>query len=236
MKALQFAPGDRGLTRLLERLFKRVEEQHDQLDRLAREMEVEDVVRGLDLSEERTILATVQQRAGDAVELQRQRTLGKVLDEVYFRVEIEPGVGGLRGTSVVDATTFSYTFEDFPAAAVTVRRRARALRSLWPKTAVRLNLWYTSPVGSTNAFSINYSVRQLDVGMNLSAASLIINSTFTVPGPAVANDVLFATYRDPGLVLPVPRVCQFSIRRSGPDANANDFRFILAEFVLEETA
>lgn len=168
---------------------------------------------------------------------EKDRVLQRVLDEAYFPVEMEPGVGGLRGTSVVDSTTFSYTFEDFPPGVITVRRRARKLRGLWPKTGVRLNVWYTSPVGAIAPFTLNFSVRQLDAGLSLTAATLAINPTFTVPGPAVANDVLFATYRaTDGLILPAPRVCQFSLRRSAPDGNPNDFRFILAEFVLEEVA
>jgi len=174
------------------------------------------------------------EKAGTA-RMEKDRVLHRALDERYFRVEMEPGVGGLRGTSVVDSTAFTY--EDFPPGAITVRRRTRATSDLWPKCGVRLNVWYTSPVGSIAPFTVNFNVRQLGAGVNLTAPSLAINPTFTVPGPAVANDVLFATYRaTDGVILPALGVCQFSLRRSGPDGNPNDFRFIFAVFVLEEVA
>lgn len=234
MKALQFIPPGRDVNDLLERLLDRVESEHETVENLATEMDLDDVVRDLDLSDEKQLLGELRQKSGDAVELQRQRILGKILDELYFRVLIEPGVGTLLGTSTIAATGFSW--EDFPPLVVTARRRTVRMPALWPRCRTRLNLWYTSSVGSTNTFNIRFNVRQLATGMLVTAPALLFSDTFTVPGPAVANTVLFATYRDPTPWLPAPELAVFSILRAGPDANLNDFRFIAAEFVLEEAA
>lgn len=155
---------------------------------------------------------------------------------MYFWVEIEPGVGALRGTSTVDATTFNFTFEDFPAAGITARRRTRRLLGLWPRTAARFHLWYTSPVASTNLFTLAFTVRQLDAGMLLSGPAANINQGFTAAGPGTINSVLYATFVATGTFASTLRVCNFTFSRQGPDANANDFRFIFGAFELMEAA
>lgn len=175
-------------------------------------------------------------RAADTVPLEQVRVINRALDETYFHVEMEPGVGGLRGATTVDATTFSFTFEDFPPGAAAVRRRTRRLRDLWPKTTLRFDLWYTANVGSTLNFTVVFSIRQVDTGFLLSAPTIPINVSTTIPGPAVANDILHFTYIAPGLILPASQVCEFSFGRGAPDANPNDLRFILADFWLQEAA
>lgn len=185
------------------------------------------------LAEARRLLSRLSLRTGDTVTLERQRVLHRAIDEVYFWVEIEPGAGALLGTSTVDATSF--TFEDFPAAATTARRRTRRLLGLWPKTRVRLHLWYTSPVASTNLFTVGFSVRQVGVGTVLTASTLSATATATPPGPGVINDILYTTLTATGDFRPALPVCLFTVFRQ-PDANANAFRFILAAFELEEVA
>jgi hypothetical protein len=166
---------------------------------------------------------------------EKDRVLHRAVDEVYFRVEIPAGEGVINGgPGALDTTNFA--FEDWPAAVVTGRRRVRRMRSLWPKVRTRMNLWYTSDVGSTNNFSVRFNIRQLATGMLLTAPALLFSTTFNAPGPAVANTVLFITQVDATPWLPAPELCEFSVLRIGPDANANAFRFILAEFVLEEVA
>ena len=173
----------------------------------------------------------------DAVRLEQGRILGRAVDEVYFRVELEPGQGVLSGAAtVIDATTYAFTFEDFPAAAGTNRRRNVRRKDLWPRTLIRMNVWYTSPVGSTNTFAIGVRVRQLGTGMSLATPALVANPTANVPGPAVANDVLFATLTTTVALLPAPEVVGLSFTRNAPDANANALRVILVEFVCQEVA
>lgn len=178
--------------------------------------------------------------ASDAVTLERQRIRDRALDERYFHVEIEPGQGVAPAAIVPDAATFSFNFEDWPPGAATNRRRNVRRLELWPKTLIRLHLWYTSPVGSTNAFTIGFRLRQLDAGLSLAAAAaapiLVTNPSFSFPGPAVANDVLYGTGTTTVSVLPSPRVCGVTLTRIAPDANANDFRFILADFEFREVA
>lgn len=175
--------------------------------------------------------------SADAITLERKRILQRAVDEVYFRIEIEPGQGVLSGAATaVDGTTYAFDFEDFPAAAGTNRRRNVRRKDLWPKTLIRMNVWYTSPVGSTNTFAIGVRVRQLGTGMSLATPALVANPTANVPGPAVANDVLFATLTTTVALLPDPEVVGLSFTRNAPDANANALRVILVEFVCQEVA
>lgn len=169
---------------------------------------------------------------------EKDRVLHRALDEAYFRTSLMPGQGVLDGAAtVVDATTFSWSFEDFPAAA-SARRRITVPRSaLWPGCRVRLNLWYTSSVANAALFTVRYTVLQLGTGNDLGAIPAVLLTTFTAPGPAVANRVLFATCTSaPSVVLPFPEMIQFTVGRTAPDANPNAFRLLLAEFVLEEVA
>ena len=169
-------------------------------------------------------------------ERERQRTLLRAIDELYFRVEIEPGQGALDGASVIDATAVGFNFEDFPAGANTSRRRNVRRRDLWPKTLVRMNVWYTSPVGSTATFNLAMRVRQLGTGMSLGTPALVSAVNALVPGPAVAGDILFATMVSTVALLPAPEVVGFSFASIVGGTNVNALRWILAEFVCQEVA
>lgn len=167
----------------------------------------------------------------------RERALISAVDETYFRIPLEPGQGIVSGAATtVDSTTLGFTFEDLSAAAATALRVKRVLRDLWPRTYVRLNVLYTAPVGSTNNFTIGLRLRQVGAGSSLAAAPLVTSLDVTLPGPAVANDILSGTLRAPVAVLPALQVCEFTLRRGAPDANPNAFRLVMAEFVLEEVA
>lgn len=169
---------------------------------------------------------------------EKDRVLHRSVDETYFRVSLMPGQGVLDGAAtVVDGTTFSWSFEDYPAAAAARRRITVPRRALWPGARVRLNLWYTSPVASAALFTVRYTVLQLGTGNDLGAIPAVLLTTFTVPGPTVANRGLFATCTSaPAVVLPFPEMIQLTVGRTAPDANPNALRFLLAEFVLEEVA
>jgi len=170
-------------------------------------------------------------RNADTSRFEKDRGPYQALDETYFTVELEPGLGIPVGAAVINAGPPGT--EDWPAAAITGRRRTRKLRALWPKTVPRLNVWYTSPGAGAANFTLRFNLLQYDAA---TADLLVFSVDFPAPGPAVALTKLFATYLAPTPLLPSPRVCQFSLLRIGPDANANAFRLLHAEVVLEERA
>lgn len=174
--------------------------------------------------------------ASDAVTLERQRVRDRAIDELYFRLPMEPGVGATFAGITVDTATYSMTVMDMPAGAVSAYRRTFPVRGLWPRTTARLNLWYTSPVGSTNAFSLRFLARQAGAGTVLTALSAVFSHDFTVPGPAVANTILKTTYRVTGAVLSSPDLFAYTFARLAPDANANALRIVYGEVILEEAA
>lgn len=166
-----------------------------------------------------------------------QRVRDRLIQEMYFRVPLEAGKGIVQGgPTVVDAATYGFTFEDIPAGVVTALRVGEGLRDLWPRTLIRVNVWYTSPVGSTNLFTFGIRLRQVAVGQLLSAPTVVVNQNWTAPGPAVANTALFTTFVASAVTLPAAAMCNLTLVRIGPDANANALRFIRADFIFQEVA
>lgn len=173
----------------------------------------------------------------DASRFEVDRATARALDKVYFRVPVEPGAVPTFGAVTIDALTYASPIVDLPAASVSGFRRTDPLRDMWPKTVAMLSLWYTSPVGSTNLFRLSFLGRQIGVGLNLSAYAVAFTSgTFTIPGPAVANDVLKTTFIAPAALLSSPELVAFTLARLGPDANANALRIVFGEIVLREVA
>jgi hypothetical protein len=222
---------------LAENLIEELERQAKKIQALEKGRQPAAPLASPGLAEARRLLSRLSLRTGDAVTLERQRVLHRAADETYFRLVFSPGEGVLDGAAtVVDGTTYVFPFEDYPAAAIAMRRKNVKLRELWPRTRVRMNLFYTSPVGSTNTFTVGFRLRQVGTGMSLATPFLVANPTANVPGPAVANDVLFATLTTTAAMLPTPEVVSLTFTRAAPDANANALRVILVEFVLQEVA
>lgn len=174
--------------------------------------------------------------ASDAVKLEQQRLRDRAADETYFHMAIEPGVGATFAGITVDTATFSGTVFDMPPGAISAYRRTQVMRGLWPRTTLVLTLWYTSPVGSTNLFSVTMNGRQIGTGLALGAYAVTFSNPFTIPGPAVANTVLKATYRASAKLLSSPELFSFTLARLAPDANANALRIVYGDLRLEESA
>lgn len=174
---------------------------------------------------------------GDTVPLERKRALLRAVDETYFIVDIAAGDG-------VDEATITYPkngdvivrrIADAAAGTNTNFQRSVSTRKLWPGTIPRLNLWYTSPVGSTAAFSLRFVLRVFGAGAGMNSAVFVVD--FTAPGPAVAGTEAFISVKGGGLFPTSPYgIAQFRLGRLGGDANANDLDILLAQFVMEEQA
>lgn len=175
--------------------------------------------------------------AADAVPLERARALRRAIDETYFKAELAAGTGVYEG-AVTEPKNGDEVVMRFPAAAAGTNahvQRSIAARPLWVKTRPRLWIWYTSPVGSTNAFSIRFVLRVFGAG------STTVNNIFTVDftpgGPAAAGGILTATVVGSAVFPTSPYgVAQLRVGRLGGDANPNALDILLAQIVFEEIA
>lgn len=175
--------------------------------------------------------------AGDTIPLEKKRSLLRAVDETYFIVDLAAGDG-------VDEAAITYPkngdvivrrIADAAAGTNTNFQRTVSARKLWPGTIPRLNLWYTSPVGSTATFSLRFVLRVFGVAGGMTSSVFVVD--FTPPGPAVANTDMFVSVKGGSMFPTSPYgVAQFRLGRLGGDANANDLDIVLAQFVMEEQA
>lgn len=178
-----------------------------------------------------------QVESGDAVPFEVKRAVQRAIDETYFKAEIAAGVGVYEGT-VTEPKNGDEVVMRFPAAAAGTNAHVQhsvAARPLWVRTRPRLWIWYTSPVGSTNAFSIRFVLRVFGSG------STSVNNIFTVDfiarGPAAAGGILSATAVGSAIFPTSPYgVAQLRVGRLGGDANPNDLDILLAQVIMEEIA
>lgn len=174
---------------------------------------------------------------GDVVPFEVKRAVQRAVDETYFKAEIAAGSGVYEGT-VTEPKNGDEIVMRFPAAAAGTNahvQRSIAARPLWVKTRPRLWIWYTSPVGNRNTFSIRFVLRVFGPG------SLTTSNVFTVDttpsGPLVANTVMSATAVGSAVFPSSPYgVAQIRVGRLGGDANPNDFDLLLAQVTFEEIA
>lgn len=198
-----------------------------------------EVVPPVVLSAERALLARLDSQTGDAVTLERQRIRDRALDEEYFRRELAPGRVTYQGvvTEQLRAATDTWVMT-FPAVAAGDNRHAVrqvATRELWLRTRPRINVWYSSPVGSTNTFNFRFVIRCFGAGSGM--VSNVVTLDWSPAGPAVANTVQF-TSATTGIIFPSSPfgVVQLRLGRLGGDANANDLDVLLALVIFEEVA
>lgn len=184
---------------------------------------------------ERMLLEQLDGRTGDAVAMERQRVLQRALDEVYFRPFIAAGKAMYVG-AVTEVFNALAPVMRFPAGAATAATIVTPTRALWPRCRPRMEVIYTSAVGSTNLFSLRFTVRQFGAGGTTSPSALTVD--WTAPGPAVANDVLATSaVITSGTLWSSPfGATRVSLTRLGPDGNANDLDVLLAVVTFEELA
>lgn len=174
-------------------------------------------------------------KAADAVFLERQRVLRRALDELYFRPAIVAGRALYVGAVTEVANSLAFVMR-LPAGATTAATVMVPEMALWPRCRPRMDVIYTSPVGSTNLFSLRFTLRAFGPGGTTTPSTLTVD--WTAPGPAVANDILSTSaVITAGTVWTSPfGVVRPSLTRLGPDGNANDLDVLAAVVTMEELA
>lgn len=176
-------------------------------------------------------------KTADSIRSEKERVLHRALDEAYFQRELAAGTAVYEGGAVADALNGIETVMRFPAAAAGVNTHARrtvGMNALWARTKPRLTIWYTSPVGSTNTFTVRFTVRMLPVGIVIPTTIFFVD--FTPAGPAAANTTLSATVLGSAVIPSVPAPLILRVGRLGGDANANALDVFLARVTFEEVA
>lgn len=176
---------------------------------------------------------SVESREVGTTRFEKDRVLQGALDEVYFRTTLTAG-NCAYDAGVVEAANGQALCMQFPAGATNHVRRIEVSRDLWPRTRPRLNLWFTSDAGSTNTFTVRFTVRHF--GAVTGNASLVFSLDFNPAGPAVAGDVKLATVVGSAVMPSLRAPVHFRVGRITGDANANKLDVLAAEVVLEEVA
>lgn len=175
--------------------------------------------------------------SGDAVPLEVKRVVQRAIDEMYFTAWIAAGDGVAEGI-VTTPKNGDEVVMRFPVAVFGTDafvQRSVPARPLWVRTRPRLRIWYTSPVGSTNLFTIRFVLRVFGAGS--STTSTVFSVDVAAPGPTVANTVQVATVVGSALFPTSPLgVAQIRIGRIGGDGNGNDLHVLLATVIFEEIA
>lgn len=180
---------------------------------------------------------TQEFEAADATTLERKRIRDRALDERYFQVELWPGAV-LYEAGGADAINQNAGVMQLPATLITINpmvHRQCKLLDLWPRTRPRLTMWYTSPVGSTNAFNLRFQARHYPAG-GTTAPAVLFSTILTPAGPAVANTIQTATIVGGAIVPSITAPLRFAIARVGGDSNANALDILLAVVAMEEVA
>jgi len=168
--------------------------------------------------------------------LDRQRKVLKALGETYFKVLLAPGICLYEGGVVTEVLNNDAWVMRFPDPATGTADRVVETRELWVNTRPRVDVWYTSPVGSTATFDFRLAVWVFGPTGTTTYTPLLV--TWTAPGPAVANDILktsavITSSRFPSSPFGVTR---FRLGRLTGDANANARDVLAAVVTLEELA
>lgn len=148
------------------------------------------------------------------------RTTIEVLDEDYFTVYLSAGSGVLDGATVPVPGERAAVIEHPDGVSSSWRTNLR-IKQRWRRGGLRLTLDYSSPVGSTNNFRVILGVRAFSAGSVVSGLTDIATTTFSIPGPAVANTVLTTTQIYPAPVIPV-NMERLSVRLGRLGADGND--------------
>lgn len=191
---------------------------------------------GLDapiLASERFLLQQVGRPTADSTALEQQRIRDRALDEVYFREALTYSNTVL--TTAATASNADARVIRFPNAGG-FANRVVAERDLWIRTRPKIEVWYTSPVGSTANFDLGFALWTFGLTGTTTFTPLAV--AWSAPGPAVANDILKTQATITSGLLPSSPFGSVRLRleRTAGDANANDLDVLLALVTFEEIA
>ena len=220
---------------LAENLIQELERQAKKIQALERRAG-EAAPPAVGLAEARRLLARLPLRTADAVTLERQRILHRAIDEAYFRVPIAPGAALYEGGVVTEVLNNDAWAMRFPAGATGAADVQVPTRELWVGTRPRIDVWYTSPVGSTANFDFRFGLWVHGPDLTTTYAPPLVS--WTAPGPAVANTVLKTSAVITSSRFPTSPygVTRLRLGRLTGDANANARDVLAAVVIFEEVA
>jgi hypothetical protein len=169
-----------------------------------------------------------------------ERILHRAVDEEYFRTPIAAGIAKYSGAgTLTEVLNNNAWVMRYPAAGSNHADVQVPIKALWPLTRPRIEILYTSPVGSTNTFNFRFTFWVFGPGVTTATAAVATSLDWSAPGPAVANDILktsavVTNARFPSS--PAERVRFRLSRLPSPDANANDLDVLGVLIILEEVA
>lgn len=165
------------------------------------------------------------------------RTTSEVLDELYFKPVVHLGAGCVSGANLLG--TLNVPVVEHPVTgAITSWRWNHYFRPRWARSGVLVDLDYTAPGGSTNNFFVQVIIRAWAAGDNLGAITTRGTATFTVPGPAVANDILTArqVIAAPALPTSATEVAVILLRNDAHASDVNGNSLYVTSLRLEFTS
>lgn len=163
------------------------------------------------------------------------RIVNEVLDELYFKPAMLPGVGYFDAganlaTNVIPGCS---TVEFTKAGAALGWRTEWRRRVRWRNAAVRVTITYSAVAGSTNNFHIDLRTREHAAG-DVHPVGNMFTVSFTVPGPAVANTEMSYVYVSPGVAIngAKPNLTLVLARNpvAADDTNANSLHVLSVEW------
>lgn len=165
------------------------------------------------------------------------RVISEVLDELYFKAAMVPGLGyfdagiNLATNVIPGCSTVEFTKAGGPVAWRTEwRRRAR-----WRNAAARVTITYSAAVGSANAFHLDLRTRESAAG-DVHIVPNILAAAIVIPGPAVAFAEMSYTYVSPGVAINGAKpTLTLAISRNpvaADDTNANSLHILSVEWEI----
>lgn len=154
------------------------------------------------------------------------RVTGEILDEIYFELFLEPGMGGLYGTTakvVITPAVPRANAIEFPNAVTGIWLLGLPVRDRFSRLSYQLDVEYTSPVAGIANFTLQADLFLTTPGGNLQTDP-VISVQAAAPGPVNINDEKRVTLTAPiaTLVSPLYRHMRFRLIRLGAaDANNN---------------
>lgn len=166
---------------------------------------------------------------------ERQRGLVRAIDETYFRERIVANsviYSAAGGATAVNGNT---RVMRLPDALTTSASATFPARDLWVRTRPKVEVWYTSPTGSTNTFDLMFDLLWFGPGGNTTGG--IMQVSWSPAGPAVANNILKTQAVQASLLPSSPfGVIRARVVRIGTDANIGDLDILQAVVTFEEVA
>lgn len=160
------------------------------------------------------------------------RVLSGATDDLYDRYELYAHNAELAGGSTIGTAGPAGSVVPaiiFPNAATTTARWVFGIRPRHGRHDLRLTFYYTSPVGSTNNFSLNWQIdAHYPSGILSTKTTVGAPGAVNYPGPGTADHLVSATvlFQTAAYSAAAHLFLKVGLSRVDPDGNANDMAFV----------